>query len=109
METSSSLNHRLRFYQGLSLVLLVVSLAASGLAIFYAAGPKTQAPAETPILSENLIIPEYDAIMSLLKDLRYSGIPSVLRKDLDLAIDFENKKWFLKNINRFDEKRMHYS
>jgi len=47
--------------------------------------------------------PHYQTIMKMLNRLEYSRIPALRRSDVSLAVDFENRRWSLKNIYHYDQ------
>lgn len=47
-------------------------------------------------------LPYQEEIMKIIRPLRYSGIPALLREEVFLSIDFENAMWTLHNIHRYD-------
>jgi hypothetical protein len=48
-------------------------------------------------------IPYYKEVKKILEPLRYSGINSFIRPEVKLKIDFDSRKWFLRDFLRFDE------
>lgn len=53
--------------------------------------------------SEKKKPPYYEKIMKIVRPLQYSGITSFLEPRVELYLDFNNKKWELRNIFEFDE------
>lgn len=83
---------------------LVAALAA---ALAWAASPEirdwTQTYADRLGISRVAKgVPREQEIRDVIKDLRYSGLPGLLRPEVRLEADFENRRWRLLNIHRFD-------
>jgi hypothetical protein len=100
------LKDKLRIYQILSLLLFILSMLATGTALFF--GYQSQRLKEYSPEEEMAMptqdIPYYNQIMSLTEPLQYSGLQTLLRDDVNLYLDFTARKWQLKNIHRFDEQ-----
>jgi hypothetical protein len=47
--------------------------------------------------------PHYKQIKQIIEPLRYSGLKILLDAGTRLSVDFENKKWFIHNVRRFDK------
>lgn len=56
---------------------------------------KTDLPSSTP--------PYYEEIMDIIRPLRYSGIPAIIKENINLSIDFEKGIWTLHNIHSYNE------
>jgi len=100
----SLLIDKLRFYRLLSLALTFISLISITAAIFFFSAQENE---NNPMVSDisprsTNDVPKYRQIMSLICPLEYSGLPSLLRKDVNLKIDFQARRWRLENIHRFD-------
>lgn len=84
--------------------ILVVCLGTIAAQAFYILRLKQQQTPANPFelrVSENA--PYAREIKAILKDLRYSGLPALLRKDVRLGIDGHTKTWTLINYFQFDE------
>lgn len=49
-------------------------------------------------------LPFEKEIMKIIKPLRYSGIPALIRDEVSLSVDFKNQTWTLHNIHRYDSQ-----
>lgn len=49
-------------------------------------------------------VPYYEDVMKIIRPLRYTALHSLLRPDVNIAIDFENGIWYLRNIHKFNEE-----
>ncbi|HRY28638.1 MAG TPA: hypothetical protein P5079_01225 [Elusimicrobiota bacterium] len=47
--------------------------------------------------------PHYKEIKKIIENLRYSGLPRLLRPDVRLELNFEKKMWRLANIHRYTD------
>lgn len=47
-------------------------------------------------------IPYYDEIEDILEPLQYSFVPILMRPDVRISLDFEQKVWRLHNVHKFD-------
>jgi len=48
--------------------------------------------------------PLYDAIMKIMAPLEYSGVPVMVKPQVDLIVDFKSWKWALRNIHEYDSQ-----
>ena len=61
------------------------------------------ASADTSALSSK-DLPQYEAVMSILAPLEYSGFPTIVDKNVALKVDFDQHQWRLNNVHQFDDK-----
>ena len=47
--------------------------------------------------------PYYKKVMEIIKPLRYSGYPDLIKEDVRIEVDFIKRKWYLRNIHKFDK------
>jgi hypothetical protein len=48
--------------------------------------------------------PFYDAIMKIMDPLEYSGVPVMIKPQVDLSVDFDKRTWTLHNIHEYDNQ-----
>ena len=66
---------------------------------------KTLSPHKDATLHiQKLPLPYYKQIMNILDPLEYSGVADMIKPEVDLQLDFPNKRWKLTNIHKFDSK-----
>lgn len=87
-------------------VLGIVLVAALVLFVLdRAEAPKTPGPeALTPAALASSPVPLQRAILSAMRPLEYSALPSLLAPDTTLQIDFSKKAWTVGNFRRYDKK-----
>ena len=47
-------------------------------------------------------LPYYDAIMNIIRPLEYSGLPVMVKPQVNLSVDFNTRTWTLQNIHEYD-------
>ncbi len=57
-----------------------------------------------PLLTQTLPLPYYKQIMNILDPLEYSGVADMIKPEVDLQLNFTNKRWKLTNIHKFDAR-----
>ncbi|MBI4412060.1 MAG: hypothetical protein HY541_06220 [Deltaproteobacteria bacterium] len=99
MIDSKGLEKKLRLYQTLT---VLFALATTGLSLPHVLEYFQK---ESPYRPEMIVqesAPHSGFVKKIIEPLRYSGLPGLLRPDVSLEIDFQNKTWKLKNIHDFD-------
>ncbi len=96
---------KLRSYQILALLLAIISILSIGAAFFFAhqIGKQQEDSVTETISPPTNGIPQYSQIMSIISPLQYSGLPTLLRNEVNLLINFTTQTWQLTNIHRFDK------
>jgi len=94
----SNLRHRLRIFKVITSILIVIIFVG----FWYAA--KWYYSIGEPLSSIEAIAPYSKEIKKIIKPLRYSGLPDLMRPEVSISLDFKNKLWHLHNIHRFDKK-----
>lgn len=90
---------KLRIYRFLT---FFFAAAAFGLSIPYV---MEYAQRESPLRPKMVIqkdAPHSELVKNLIRPLRYSGLPDLLRPEVSLKMDFQNKTWSLHDLHRFD-------
>jgi len=55
------------------------------------------------ILEKKTKAPYYKEVKEIIKPLRYSALPKIMKPEVQIKLDFENKKWILLNIYNYNE------
>jgi hypothetical protein len=82
--------------------------AAALLAVLAALGYSSVArwarenPERTGRVSVATDAPQSKAVKKILRPLRYSGLPALLRPEVRLEVDFSSRTWTLRNMHKFD-------
>ncbi len=97
--TESGKMRNLLFYHRLALVLALLVAATLAAILFI---PSLNELTKPKALKEDTRIPYYYEIKKIIGDIKYSGFQTLARPEVNLSIDFKNKKWILKNLHRLD-------
>lgn len=92
---------KLRFYRLLSAALFV---AVAALSFHHVEDRLTRAASFNPRLSVQEDAPHSEFVSELIRPLRYSGLPDLMRGDVRLDVDFANASWALRNIHQLDRE-----
>lgn len=99
MGTDVELQKKIRLYRFLTFFFAAVAL---GLSISYIVEYTQRESPLRPKLVIQEDAPNSELIRNIIRPLRYSGLPDLLRPEVSLAMDFPNKTWTLHELHRFD-------
>jgi hypothetical protein len=93
------LENTLRLYRIATPLLAILALAAILLCLYLYAENYME---ETGLFSNDSEIPHRDEVAKITKPLKFSFLPTLMRPNVRITLDFETQTWTLHNIRDFD-------
>jgi len=93
------LERRLRFYRIAVILLATVLVVVVPLYVYTYIENHTD---DIRLFASNSEIPYFDETREIMQALQFSFLPTLMRPDVHISVDFENKTWTIHNIRKFD-------
>lgn len=102
-----NLKRELRIYRISLAITLTVILALGYLRLvnhWKQNSTKTQQSQTFPDVLNPRQLPYYEQVLQIISPLEYSGLPTLLKQDVRMTIDFDKQTWTLHNLHEYNDE-----